>query len=225
MLCDADDTNIEDFLNLGKKHEAKIFIIHKGVFKSQEILDELGIDETESSVKVKNQIKNLKKYESRIEFLSLSWISESIIFEYASISDWVDEIDVIKNKIIDANSDEDIGYSRLKEKSLPQAKVKEIGKLVAKHPDFFTNQYNQERLGTILSEVLEQKEIKENTLGYFDRSVIQSEARAYFDKYLIKEKEKEMIEKIAELKSEGLPKVAIRSKLGITEGMLNKYYY
>lgn len=226
VLCDANLTSIEEFLNLGKKNGSKIFIMHRSIFESKYLLDELGVDENESNAKVKSQIKSLKKYEGQPDFFSISWISENTLFEYAGTAEWAHEIDEIKNRIIEENDNEPNGYPRkIREKSLPQSKIEEIAKLVAKHPDFFINQYNQDRIWTILSEILEQKEIKESVLGFFDKNRIQSEARSYFDKYLIKDKEKELIEKIAELKDQGLAKVAIRSKLGISPGMLNKYYY
>lgn len=226
VLFDTNQTEIEKYLALGKKNGAEIIIQHVSTFQSDEILEELGIDENESNSKVKAQIKKLKTYQDKAEFLSVAWLKDSVVYEYAGTADWVDEIDEIKNKIIEVNEETGtLSYRAMKQKEMPQKKVKEIGKLVAKHDDYFTNQYNQDRLGSILMEALETLEIKETALGFFDRNRIMSEARTYFDRYLLKEKEKELIEKIAELKGEGLPKVAIRSKLGITEGMLNKYYY
>ena len=41
----------------------------------------------------------------------------------------------------------------------------------------------------------------------------------------LREKEKEIMSKIKVYKEQGLPKVAISSKLGISGRMLNKYYF
>ncbi len=228
IICDIHNTSIEEFLNLGKKNEAKIFILHKSIFSVDSVLEEIGIDEEESNSKTTTQIKKLKKYEGQVEFFSIVWMDSNVVFEYAGTADWLDDIEEIKTKINEANEEDgNVPLRFVKEKELPQSKVKELSKLVAEHPDFFINQaqYNQGKLKSILSEILIHKEINENTIGYFDQSNILSGAKAYFDKNLLQDKEKEMTEKIEKMKEQGLSKIAIRSKLGISEGMLNRYYY
>ena len=59
IICDIHNTSIEEFLNLGKKNEAKIFILHKSIFSVDSVLEEIGIDEEESNSKTTTQIKKI----------------------------------------------------------------------------------------------------------------------------------------------------------------------
>ncbi len=72
---------------------------------------------------------------------------------------------------------------------------------------------------------------KENDLDSFLEIALKNNVKnfivtdLFFEKNLLREKEKELISKIKKYKEQGLPKVAISSKLGISGRMLNKYYF
>lgn len=225
VLCDTEVTEIIDFLESAKGNGAKIIILNKGVFWKANLLSELGISEAESDGKVKSQIKKLNKFEGQADYLSISWLNDNVMYEYLLFSDWVDEVEGVKEKIIELNEISGVSeFSRYNKKGLPKNKIMQIANELAKHKDFFKYQWSP-KLDVILKNVVETLENKKVEINYFDRTDILTEARSIFEKKYLKLREKEITEEIAKLKNEGLPKVAIQAKLEITGSMLNKYYY
>lgn len=110
-------------------------------------------------------------------------------------------------------------------KSLPKDTVKKLSQALAHNENFFLKKNDYEKLRHFLQDVLEKHRINESELGHYDKSLIISEAKSFFERKLLMKKENELIGEIRELKEKGESKIAIRSKLDLTQGMLNKYYY
>lgn len=228
VICNTEKTTIEEFLEVGNKNGVTIFLISKSIFDKDEVTEEIEISELENSKKkrVETQLKKLKKFENKIDFLCFSYVLDGLIYEYGLVADWFVEIEEIKTKIEEITEDDEVRELRTKkEKSLPKKRIKEISETLAKNEDFFKRRNDYEKLGLFLIDALEEHNLEESDMGWYDKTEIISKAKSFFERKLLKQKEVELVKQIAELKEKGTSKIAIRSKLDLTEGMLNKYYY
>lgn len=225
IICNIEETSIIEFLEIGSKNGVKVFLVSKSVFDEDEITEEIDLSDLESSKKrkVETQMKKLEKYKNKIEFLSFSYVLDGVIYEYGKVAEWIFEIEVVKTEIEKITKAEQLNFNN--EKSLPKKKIKELSELLARHEDFFKRKNDNKKLGLFLLDILEEQNVDEDDMGWYDKVDIISKARLYFDRKLLKEKEMELVRQVKELKENGSSKVAIRSKLDLTEGMLNKYYY
>lgn len=225
---DAQDSSLEKFLEFGCKSGVQNFIVSKFLFDKSNIVDKVNFEEIPESnkKKIERQVKILDKYDGKIELLIYSFIVNSVVYEFGV--EWECGHEILDIEIIISENSEDELTRQLrirKENVLSDKKVNELALILAEKENFFKSRSAHEKLNSLLLDVIEAKGINEDKVGRYDKSRIIAKAKALFDRKFLKEKEAELINQIDELKNKGLSKVAIKSKLGITEGTLNKYYY
>lgn len=227
-ICDTEELSISEFLKIGKTNNIGIFTVTKSAFKKEEVSQSIEVEELDSvkSKKLNTQLNKLAKFDNKLDYLSFAFILQNVVYSYSLAAKWSDDIEDIKLKIKDILEDDDLkAYREKREKTLPRAKVKTLGAKLAKKEEFFKKRHDYERLGLLILDLLEEHQMDEEELGWNGKTEIISEAKSFFERKLLKKKEMELIKEIATMKDQGMSKIAIRSKLEITEGMLNKYYY
>lgn len=229
------ENDLDSFLEIASKNDIKNIIVTEYHFDfSLDIEDDLikSIDDREIKEEAISKYYRLEKLKGELEKITIAWIQDGIIYEYSkrwNMYPIVQDLDNLFESYYSNNIDKDEiethnGELFFQKKMLPDTKIEEIGKKLASHDDYFYIRFYPHKLDIVLSEIFKLEGLDKDS-AFFNMHRIKDEANLFFEKNLLKEKEKELISKIKEYKEQGLPKVAISSKLGISGRMLNKYYF
>ncbi len=230
VICDVQEMTIEEFVRLGKSYNKKIIILKS----------EFNFDKWFSSFSEifsnENNLSTYTEFNKKIRFLSLFWINENVVYEYNLIAKWSEDIfDIEEAYETREENDSNETFHELDEvqisnreylrNRLSEDDKEKVGKALAEKELFFKKRYDNNLMKKCINEIMEELELSNENLGFFEHRRIISKASEYFDKHLLATKEKELISQILEMKSNKISKVEMCSKLEITKGMLNKYYY
>lgn len=215
----TDHEDLEGFLGIALAHQVGCIMIFSSTFELEnEILDELAELEDEIKTEAEELFSELRKKDGELELVVISWIAEQVTYRFLVRAEWLDDF-LELTELLEAKGKPKFGVAVLS----PEEHQNIVEKL-ASHDNYFLFRYRRERLDVIFAEVCEKENI-DHELNFIERNRILRDAQTHFEKYFLEAKEVELINQIKKFKEEGLPKVEIRSRLGIGESMLNKYYY
>jgi hypothetical protein len=225
----------QDFLEIAKFKGVNLLILHTSKFDIEGEVDINDIEEIEDSElkeKLKIEYETLKKFNNHTDLLEISWISDSVLYQCVLTDDLSLKLDSLKDEIenIEGSEFDEISSVRRFGSSMPNKnkisnkESKEIALKLAAHPDYYIFRYDFDKLHALISEILIQSG-GDDKLDHIDKHLLGRMADTYFkEKYLLI-REKEMTKKVIELKQQGLSKIAVRGKLGMSESMINKFWY
>ena len=230
------ERDLDSFLEIALHNDVKNIIITEYYFDLfSDIKDDLieSISDRDVKKDAISKYNTLEELRGELEKITIAWIKDGIIYQYSkwwNMYQIVQDLDklfesyysdnMVEEDKIEAHNEELV----FQENMLPDNRVEEIGKKLASHDDYFFIRFSPYKLDVILSEIFKAEGLDKDS-AFFNRHRIKDEANLFFEKNLLKDKEKELISRIKEYKEQGLPKVAISSKLGISGRMLNKYYF
>ena len=229
------ENDLDSFLEIASKNNVKNIIITEYYFDlSLDVKDDLieSISDQELKEEAISKYYRLKKLKGELEKITIAWVKDGIIYEYSKrwhMYTIVQDLDSLFESYYSKNVNKDEIETHnsdlfFQEKMLPDSKIEEIGKKLASHDDYFYIRFSPYKLDVILSEIFKSEGLDKDS-AFLNKHRIKDEANIFFEKNLLGEKEKEIMSKIKVYKEQGLPKVAISSKLGISGRMLNKYYF
>jgi len=216
VICDTEEMTLEEFVKLGESR-GKHLILLKSKFDYDDWLTSF-----DTAFIKENNLLDFAKFNNKIKFINLNWISDNIVYEYTLSSVWNDDIFKFQEKIStksDQSREDKFGARLSKEE------IEMVAKTLVEEEIFFKKRNDRDLLTSLIRKILVKLDLQKEDLGYFGYNEIIVSAKEYFDKHLLKKKEAELISKISKMKARKMTKVEIRSKLEITKGMLDKYYY
>lgn len=234
VYCDKNNTSLSHFLEIQKKNKNNPLIISKSIFQPEDILIdlELELDDFKSNPKKKviSRLNKLEKYNGKIEFLVIQSIIGNTIYKYVEIAEWVNQIEEIKEEINEISNTDGLKtgkrvVSNFQKEGIGERKIKDIAEELAASENFIKIRNNYDKVKPKIAKILEEKGIHENDMNWSDNINIFKASNKVFEKKYLEVREQELITQIQQLKDEKLPKVAICSKLELTQTILNKYYY
>lgn len=215
----TDQDDLEGFLSIALAHQVRCLMIFSSVFELEtETFDELTELEDEIKAKAETLFSELEKRDGELELVIISWIASQVTYRFLIRAEWFGIYHEFTELL------------KVKEKSsfgatvLSSEEHQNLVKKLASHENYFLFRFRREKLDVIFAEVFEKKNI-DKELNFIERNKVFQEAQAYFEKHFLESKEAELTNQIKLFKEEGMTKVEMRSRLGIGESMLNKYYY
>lgn len=229
------EEEFEKFLNISKIYGVKSIIVSKSLFNINNEIDFYTFESTKN-IGLRNAINKLyndfEKRNGELNFCLISWIRGGVAYECPIWGDLHDEFESRKSEIVKAYpADIIIQAGRIRthfevvtgEQNLSFAEIKDFAEKLASHLDYYTMRYNSSQQKAALSVILEDATVIDK-VGLSDSQQIISEANIVFDRKYVLQREKELQVKIEELKAQGLTKVAIRAKLGLSQTQINKLW-
>ena len=211
----------EKYLNVLKNIESKILIltIRKNDFDDtdEQIYDYLETLEVDEQKDYKSALATIKKNKGQIAYFILTFFNGNVSYRYQQQSEWIDEYQTVYEAygFDDDDDDNEIDEDRLTEDEIEEAARKIISDkkyLEAK------DRFERSRIANTLTS-------KDSIENLNDTYRISGKAEEIFETEIKPQQEAALRKQILELKAKGLKKVEISSKLKISSGVVNKYYY
>ena len=221
------------FLLIAKNLNVKIIVIEKEINLLNTLYEddfEILLNEEDLEYDIKKQYENALAHDQEIALIKLSFHYNAICYMFSLTSEWfidyhfaleeVEELDDdIENSSYNLNSNSEQIVKRLTEQE-----TEDYSRKVLEHEDFIKAKsrfQKEEIIKKILKDILGEDF---NDSPYYYWSVIRKTEEIY--EMEIKPKiEMEIKQKVLELKAKGLKKVEIRSKLDISQGMVDRFYH
>jgi DNA invertase Pin-like site-specific DNA recombinase len=216
------DTDWEQYLKVLQKSGTKIIIINTtindidlnddDVISYKDFLEEDEIQEYDVAAKT---IENTK---GQIAYFQLTFIIENVCYNYSEFTDWVNDYFIV----IEAFSDDDT-----KERNSPitdrltEEEIEKIARIITSN-ERYLNTYNSALRSEVAKVLLRQEYQGRNGIDIYK---LERRIETIFEIEIRPKKEKEIKNKVLDLKEKNYKKVEIASTLGISSGMVNKYYY
>jgi len=214
---ESKDTDWEKYLSILKRLNTKILILEietNEVDVNDEVFLEYNEEIKEGLQEYKNELKIVEKTNGQIASITLNFIQENVCYSYSLFADWYDEyVD-----ILDLLDFDDEGENEIPESSkLNEERIEELAGKIASNEKYLKAK-NRNQRNEILRNLLKQDNIEPIDLYHISlkASTILDEIRAI--------DQKELHKKVLELKSQGLTKSAISSKLNIGRDIVTKYF-
>lgn len=219
------------FLQIAKKINVNIMVLEKKINFLKTLYEDdfeilLSQDDLEQSTK--KQYENALKYDGEIALIKLSFHYNEVCYEFTITSEWyidyffalteVEESDDVDNQISNISSQENTP------KRHSEQEIEDYSRKITEHDDFIKAKskiHREEITKKVLKEILGDKY---NELPYFYWSVVRR-TEGIFEIEIKPKIEFEIKQRVLELKSQGFKKVEIRSKLDISEGMVDRFYH
>lgn len=208
-----EDHTLEDFLEIAKKQEVKLFILtkHEFEFKS-EIEEYLGED---FEIKEQSNLNDFREYDGLTHIYLLSWIKNGGIFQFIQQAEWYEQFDLL---ISDYKKEID---DKLNKKQLEiDRKTKKVAKAVATHPKYYNYHTRSYKIDQLIRKVVQEEGFEEDLLDSLFK--IRRLAEEIFLKKFYKKANETFRKKVSDLKSEGKSKKEIVAKLDTTRGLVDK---
>ena len=228
VLWDSEeDGDLARYLSIFKNTDIKILIINivKNDIDSEdeEISNYQATLAEEEKEAFNDALKTIKKNRGQIVSFELVFFYNNVSYEFVEYANWSEDyytileaydISEYENNLEDENKDKG------KEARLTEEKIDEIAiQLTSNEKYIFAKNPNQR--WEIIQGLLKQENITE----YYNIYRVKAKSEAIYESEIKPKQETEIKKKILELKNQNLTKVAIASKLGISPGMVNKFYY
>lgn len=214
-----------EFLEFGTKIEPEVVSVFSTSFN---LYKEIDYDEIASGNDLNNkkEIKEmynwLKRRNGQISSVVIGFIREGIIYEFHKMNYEIDEkVEELKNLLLESTARK---IESLRSK-LNEKEIGELAKKLAAQEEYFKFHTRPNEIEKVLKKVLQESGLKPEDIGWSDSWGIKEKAKSVFEEEFLEEREKELIEKIRRLKGRQVTKIEMISRLGITKGMLDKYYF
>lgn len=209
--------DFNDFLSIIKQLKIKIVIIEKDINEIKEFIDDENILEKIGS----DLLYIINEKNNQIASLKISFIYKGVCYFFKSRSEWYSDYRYVFLRIEEYEEEKDaIDFGLSNSDSID--KIEYYARQIVNKDDFIKSKNNLIRREIVLKYLEELIDI--NQLKNILSDIIRRCYQIYNDE--IKPKvDKEMLLNVLELKAKGLKKVEIQGRLGISEKILNNFYY
>jgi hypothetical protein len=217
-LCiNSDENDWHPYLVALKAYDAKVLII------SKEINDFEPDDDTkeyqkslsgEDLAEYQRAVKIATNTRGELVFFVLNFFVGNISYQYRKHATWIEQYALALECFDIDDEDTDDGDR------LPEPEIESLVRQVIAHPKYLKGEDRFERLriGHSLAFI-------EDVSSPMDRYLILKKAEDLFTEEVLPGLEEELNKKIKSLKDSGHTKVAVKSKLQLTDTILNKHWY
>jgi len=167
-------------------------------------------------------LENLKSKEGDVQALTIQGISNNFAYIYFE-SDRHIQADLEELSLLIEESSQNSRKSKMYK--LSEKKREQIAKDIASNFEFFATYTRPNELNTFCLKIIREHGYKKVDLGAADLWEIKKFSYTLYEEKFKLEHESYLKNKIAEFKINKLPKKEMVSRLGITKGMLDKFYY
>lgn len=184
--------------------------------------DDLELINNNSNTRAGRLYKSLKTRTGDLKTINISAITNGFSFDLFRQDD----------KLIEMTEELKILIQELREKE-EEKKFKKItiqdrakiADQIASSYDYFKNITRPQEIDKLINKVLLEYGIEISEIDYRTRWDLKDRVSSKFDKKYKEKHEKDIIETIRSYKEAGMSKNEMISRLGITKGILDKYYY
>jgi hypothetical protein len=216
--------NIDNFLATVKKTDAKIIVVDISYNDIDEDLSDFkeSLEDEELIKEFEDAISIVRKTKGQIVDFTLSFFHNNVCYSYYDSAEWFDEYEII-NDFICANDEEDeVPPKReLQPERLGDDKIEELARKIISIEKYI-NAKNPLQRSEIADSFIKQENLGKDLYNIY---TIKRKAESLFETEIRPKQEEEIKKKVLELKSQNFKKVEIASKLNISSGMVNKFYY
>jgi hypothetical protein len=207
-----------DYLNVAKAINCKIVTLE--VFRNKidtedevisEYMDSLEKDDLEI---FKEALASVKNNDNQIISLTLSFFHNGVSYKCEVYSDFATNYLTVSRVFDDENYDNE-------KKRLSEEEIEQKARKILTNERFLECKTTPDRIR--IARDLAREEVAEDQ--FIETYKIGERTEQLYMREIHPKKEEELKKKIQELKLKGLRKVEVRSKLGIGEAALNKYWY
>jgi hypothetical protein len=185
------------------------------IYKYEETLDDEEKKEFNDSLKV------IQKNKGQIVSYELFFFYNNVSYEFAEYTDWDDEYQTILEAYEVSFPDNDLeNDNEEKEIRMSLTKIEELAKQITSNQKYLDAKNLIQR-----DEITEGLLKQESIVDFHNIYRVKQKVDAIYEVEIKPKREEEIKKKILELKRKNLKKVEIASKLGISAGMVNKFYY
>lgn len=225
-----------DFLEIVKKLKVNIIVIEIVINNIKTLYEddfEIIFEEKDLNPFLKKKYENAIEHDDEIAQIKLTFNYNDICYRFLMNSEWYIDyyfaLDVVKNPDeVDSGSqnnyDNSINSKEVYPKRLSEIEIEEYSIKIVENPDFinsksknlredFTKRVLKEMLGDLY-----------NDSSYFYWPVVRR-VEALFEIQVKPKIESKIKSKVLELKKQGFKKVEIRSKLDISDGMVDRFFH
>jgi hypothetical protein len=226
-----------DFLEIAKKLKVNIIVIEKeiNVIKTMHEGDlEIILEEEDLNPFLKKKYENALEHNGEIAQIKLTFNYNNVCYRFLINSEWyfdyyltlevIENLNEIENSptIDSVNSISPQGFYT---ERLSETEIEDYSRKIIDHSEFIINSKSKNHREDFSKRVL--KEILKdsyNESSYFYWPVIRR-VEALFEIEIKPKIEFDIKSKVLELKKLGFKKVEIRSKLNISEGMIDRFFH
>lgn len=223
------DTDWETYIAVAKKSETKIIILDVIIndidTEDEDIVDyrQTLIDE-ELQKEYEDALKVIKKKKGQVAFFTMSFFNNHVCYGYSHLSEWVEDYSIVCGAFSEENEEDDEyddnEFSNLRPERLSEEKIEKLARKFISNEKYLAAKNPVQR-----NEIIETL-LKQETIGNpLNSWAVRRKAESIFETEIRPELDEEIRKKVLQLKSTGLKKIEIASKLNISSGMVNKFYY
>jgi hypothetical protein len=228
------------FLQIAKKLNVNIVVLEKEINLLKTLYDfvfEQIIEDVELDSRMKERYQNALAHDGEIAMIKLTFHYNDICYKFSVISDWYIDFHFASKEVeepSDNETEEDNSENRTFSavnpqnetisKRLSEQEIEEFARKAIENNEFIKSKsriQKQEIIKKMLKDSLGD-EYSESSYHYWN---VIRRAEKIFEMEVRPKLESEIKQKVLELKAQGLKKVEIRSKLDISQGMVDRFYH
>jgi hypothetical protein len=228
------------FLQIAKKLNVNIIVLEKEINLLKTLYDfvfEQIIEDVELDSRMKERYQNALAHDGEIALIKLTFHYNDICYKFSVTSDWYIDFHFASKEVEEPSDDEteeDNSENRTSsvvnpqnetiQRRLSEQEVEEFARKAIENKEFIKSKsriQKQEIIKKMLKESLGE-EYSESSYHYWN---VIRRAEEIFEMEIRPKLESEIKQKVLELKAQGLKKVEIRSKLDISQGMVDRFYH
>jgi hypothetical protein len=225
-----------DFLEIAKKLNVNIVVIEKVINNIKTLHEdefEIILNEEDLNPYLKKKYENALEHDDEIALIKLTFNYNDFCYRFIINSEWYVDyqlaLDVIENSdevnISTTNDyDNSIPSQKIYPKRLSEIEIEEYSRKIINYPDIInlrSKNHREDFTKRVLKEILGDSF---NESPYFYWPVLRR-VEALFEIEIKPQIELDIKSKVLELKKQGFKKVEIRSKLDISEGMVDRFFH
>jgi hypothetical protein len=218
----------EEFLKIAKRLNVKLVVIQKDfnflkTFHEEFFKDICSDEELDSRFKQKYQ--NALEHENELVLVTLTFHYEQICYRFEIKADWYGDYLLASTKLDDLDDINPNSSLQLNERNqLTEEDIEGFSRKIIGHEDFTLGK-NRAQKRDVIKKILKKilpPDYDESTMS-FGRIIWRVDE--IYESEIKPIQELEIKRKVLELKAQGVKKVEIRSRLNISLGMVDRFYY
>lgn len=218
----------EEFLKIAKRLNVSLVVIEKELnfLKTfhEDLYNEICSDEDLDS-RLKEKYQNAFEHENELALVTLTFHYEQICYRFEIRADWYYDYLLTSRRIDDLDDVNPNSSLQLNERiHLTEDEIEDFSRKIIAHEDFSLGK-NRAQKRDVIKKILKKilpPDYDETTLSY---GRIIWRVDEIYESEIKPIHELEIKRKVLDLKAQGVKKVEIRSRLDISSGMVDRFYY
>lgn len=214
------DSNWDHFQKVLKALEAKVITvdIERNEHQDYDSLTEQinSLNDVAKEEAYSEALSIVKKNDGKIAAFTISFVHHLMNYQLKIKAEWYDQYDLLDGIYLE---DDDEVDEKAESEGLSADQIEKIARAIAGSPEYARTKLPSERVRVCWA-----MDSVRNLESYSDRNKIYNRAETIFINEVFPVLDKEMGIKIQELKAQGLKKVHVKAKLGISENTLYRHW-